>query len=83
MKKLHSHYIKLTFNLDHVRILGSMEYVNNRNDFSGIMHKINIKQKKDYAEKVRGKNGIEIQSQYWGVNRSLSMEGIAVEYSPK
>ena len=32
--------------------------------------------------KVQQKNGIEIQSQNWGGNRQLSMEGIAVEYLP-
>ena len=46
-----------------------------------IMHqKISIKLKKDYAEKTGKKNGIEIQSQHWGGNRQLSMEGISVEY---
>ena len=35
-----------------------------------------------YAEKFSETTGIEIQSQHWGVNRQLSMEGIAVEYVP-
>ena len=36
--------------------------------------------KKDYAEKFNKVIGIEIQGQYWGGNRQISMEGIAVEY---
>ena len=40
----------------------------------------NIKFKKDYAEKKSELTGIDIQTQHWGGNRQLSMEGIAVEY---
>ena len=39
-----------------------------------------IKLKKDYAEALSQKTGIRTQSQYWGENKKLSMEGIAVEY---
>ena len=70
---------KLSFHLYHVRIIGSMEYEKTRNYFFMIMHKNNIKLKKDYAEKFNEKTGIEIQSQHWGGNRQLSMEDIAVE----
>ena len=42
----------------------------------------NIQLKKDYAEKFIETTGIEIQSQHWGGNRNLSMEGIYIEYFP-
>ena len=42
--------------------------------------KNNIRLKKDYAEKFIKNIGIEIQSQNWGGNIQLSMEGIAVQY---
>ena len=35
---------------------------------------------KFYTGTFSKKTGIEIQSQRWGGNRQLSMEGIAVEY---
>ena len=41
-----------------------------------------LKFKKDHAEEFSETNGIEIQSQHWGVNRQLSMEVIAVECFP-
>ena len=44
--------------------------------------KNNIKLKKDYAKKFSEATGVEIQSQHWGGNRQLSMEGIAVECFP-
>ena len=44
--------------------------------------KENMKLKKYYAENFREITGIEIQSQHWGGNMQLSMEGIAVEYFP-
>ena len=33
-------------------------------------------------QKIQQKNGIEIQSQHWGGNRKLSMEGTVLEYYP-
>ena len=39
-----------------------------------------MKQKKDYAETFRETTVIETQSQHWGGNRQLYMEGIALEY---
>ena len=45
--------------------------------------KNNTNLKKDYAEKFSKTTSIEIQSQFWGGNRQLPMEGIAVEYFPK
>ena len=38
--------------------------------------------RKDSAETFSEATGIEIQSQHWGGNRELSMEGIAVECFP-
>ena len=74
---------KLSFHLAHVRIIGSMECGKTINDFfHNNASKNNIKSKKYYAEKSRETNGIEIQSQHWGGNRKLSMEGIAIEYFP-
>ena len=57
-----------------------MECGKTRNDcFHDIVpKKINLN--KLYAEKFSKTTGIEIQSQHWGVNGELSMEGIAVEY---
>ena len=46
---------------------------------SMIMHK-KTSPKKYYSEKSNETTGIEIQSQYWGGNTQLSMEGIVVEY---
>ena len=37
-----------------------------------------MKLKEDYAETFSGTTGIEIQSQYWGGNRKLSMEVIVL-----
>ena len=37
---------------------------------------------KCYAGTFSKKTGIEIQSQHWGGNRQLSMEGISVKYFP-
>ena len=47
-----------------------------------IKHQKHLKLKKDYAEKFSEATGIEIQSQHWGGNIQLSMEGIAIEYFP-
>ena len=41
-----------------------------------------IKFKKVLYRKVQQATGIEIQSQHWGGNRQLSMEGIGVECFP-
>ena len=47
---------------------------------SARMHQKQLKLREDYAEQTSEATGIEIQSQNSGVNRQLSMEGIAVEY---
>ena len=61
-------------------MLGSIEYGKTRNNcFHDNALKI-LKLKKDYSEKFSKATGIEIQSQHWGGNRQLSIEGIAVEY---
>ena len=39
-----------------------------------------LKLKEDYSEKSSETASIEIQSQRWGGNRNLSMEGISVVY---
>ena len=38
--------------------------------------------KNNYAEKISESTDIGIQSQHWGGNRQISMEGIAVKYFP-
>ena len=49
-RKLNMSFMKkITFHLAKIRILGSMEYEKNRNDFSVIMNKKDIKLKKYYA----------------------------------
>ena len=65
----HTHNIKISFHVDHIRILGSIECGKTRNDFlRDNSSKIYIKLKEDYAEKWK-KTGIEIQGQHWGGNR--------------
>ena len=72
-----------SFHLDHVRIIGSMECGNTENDcFHENLWKNNLKLNKYYAEKFSETTGIEIQSQHWGRNIQLLMEGIYVEYLP-
>ena len=57
-----------------------MECGNTRNGyFHNNALKSNSKLKKYYAEEFIEATGIEIKIQHWGVNRELSMEGIAVE----
>ena len=41
-----------------------------------------MKLKKVYSEIFSETTGIEIQSQHWGGNRKLSIEGIVLEYFP-
>ena len=50
--------------------------------FMKIHAKFHLKLKKYYAETISKTTGIEIQSQHWGENFHLSMEGIAVKYFP-
>ena len=57
-----------------------MEYGKTRKNNSVIIHKTIPELKKYNAETFSETTGIEIQSQYWGGNRQLFMEGIAVEY---
>ena len=64
-------------------MLGSMDCGKTIKDsFHDNAPKNNIKLKKDYAEKFSETTSIEIQSQHWGGNRQLSMEGISVECFP-
>ena len=71
---------KLSFNLVHVRIIGSMECGKTRNDFHDNASTHIYKVKERICRKIQRRAGIEIQSQHWGVNRELPMEGISVEY---
>ena len=58
-----------------------MECGRNRNDcFQDYASKDNITLNKYYKGKFSKMTGTEIQSQHLGVNRQLSMEGIAVKY---
>ena len=74
---------KLPFHIDLVRTLGSMKCRKNKNYyFHDNVSILNLYLDKYYAEKFSKTTGIEIQSQHWGRNRQLSMEGIDVEYFP-
>ena len=70
---------KLPFRIDHVRLLGSIEFGKTRNYYS-YDNTSKKRLKKYYAEKFSKTTSIEIQSQHLGENRQLSMEDIAVEY---
>ena len=48
--------------------------------FHGNSWQNNMKLNKYYSEKFNETTGIKIQSQHWGGNRQLSMEGIAIDY---
>ena len=71
----------LAFHLSHVRILGT----NN----CGAMQRTAFKKRelfqdvlcrRDYAERLVASFDNQIQSEYYGGNRSVSIEGIALEY---
>ena len=78
---------KLAFHLPHVRILGTNQ--------CGEMQRTSFKRhelfqyvlcRRDYAERVVSSFANKIQSEYYGGNRSVSIEGIALEHfsaSPK
>ena len=72
---------KLAFQLTHVRILGT--------NHCGEMRCTASKRRelfqdviccRDYAESVVARSANQIQSEYYGGNRSVSIEGIALEY---
>ena len=72
---------KLSFDLDHARILGSMERGKTRIYCSRcITFKIYIQFKKNCEETFSKTTGIEIQGQQWGRISKLSMEDIDVGY---
>ena len=74
---------KLSFNLAYVRIIGSMECGNTRNDYFQVTSgKNNLNLKKYYAENFSKTTGTEIKIEHWGENRKLSMKVIAVKYVP-
>ena len=79
-KLLRSQNRKLSFHLAHIRILVSTECGKIRNDCFYANASNIYKVQKDYTEQFSKRTGIEIQSQHWGVNRKISMKGIAVEY---
>ena len=74
---------KLAFHLPHVQILGTNEVGNTRRQ---ALHSRASKQdcscKRDYAERFSDVTAIQVHSQHWGGNRTLSMEGVALEYFP-
>ena len=72
---------KLAFHLPRVRILGK--------NHSGAMRHTSFKRRelfqdvicrRDYIEKVVARFAHQIQSEYYGVNRSVSIEGITLEH---
>ena len=71
----------MAFHLPHVRILGT--------NHCGEMQRTSFKQRelfqdvlcrRDYAERVLASFANQIQSEYYGGNISLSMEGIELEH---
>ena len=66
---------KVSFHIDHVRIIGSTECQKTRIFFYDNVSKDNIKLKKHYAEKISETTSIERQSEYWD-------EVTSVEYFP-
>ena len=71
---------KLAFNLPHVRILGTNHCGElQRTDFKRRELFQNILCCRDYAERVVASFADQIQSEYYGGNRSVSIEGIALE----
>ena len=73
---------KLSFHIDHVGIICSMECGNTKNDCFRANSPKKYEVLKALCRKTTKVTGTEIQSQHWGGNRKLSMEVIAVEYSP-
>ena len=72
---------KLAFHLPHVRMLGT----NNcgkmcREYFKARQDKKDVITRRDYAEQLTEKFPVQIQCQHFGGNRSLSMEGVAVQH---
>ena len=72
---------KLAFHLPHVRILGT--------NHCGELRRTAFKRRelfqdvlcrRDYADRVVASFANQIQSEYYGGNRSLSIEGIALEH---
>ena len=72
---------KLAHHLPHVKILGTNETGKTRKEaFHSRGGKGDMQSKRDYAERLTEDTGVQIQSQHWGANCSLSMEGQAIEY---
>jgi hypothetical protein len=70
------------FHQPHVSILSKNGCGNLRDDaFSNL--KSSVKTRRDYAEAVSAVFNYEIQSQHFGNNRSLSMEGTSIEFHDK
>ena len=67
---------KMSFHIDHVSILCSMEF---GNTVPSQCIKNTVELNKYYAEKFSETSGVEIQRQHWGGNIQLSIENIYVE----
>ena len=72
---------KLVFHIPHVQILGKnhcgdsrQTAFKRRESFQGVLCR------RDYAESVVASFAYKIQSEYYGVNRSVSIEGITLEH---
>ena len=71
---------KLSHHLPHVKILGTNETGDTRRKaLHSRGHLGDIGVKKDFVEKFLEAGGVQIQSEHWGENRMLSMEGVTVE----
>ena len=72
---------KLVFHLPHVRILGTNHFVELRlTAFKRREFFQDALCRRDYAEMVVASFANKIQSEYYGGNRSVSIEGISLEH---
>ena len=85
IEKFHSDFYgpaisKLAFHLPHVAILGTNHCGKlRRQAFGRRRHFKDAKSRRDYAERLVAKFVQQIQSEYYGGNCSISIEGIALE----
>ena len=72
---------KLAYHLAHVKILGTYHIgLTRREALLRRQDKKDIKTRRDFADRLVAAFAAEIQSEHFGGNQSLSMEGIAMEY---
>ena len=86
ISQFHNNYykpaiMKLAFHLPHVKLLGKHHCAAQRKAaFVQRGANMDITLRRDYAERCVERHAIELQCQHFGGNRSLSMEGMAVQH---